>query len=69
MIMIQEYEKTETKTLSGYFSPAEREKMIAKYAYLVKYLAGRVASRIPSSVVFDELVSAGSLGLIDAVDK
>lgn len=69
MIMIQEYEKTETKTQSGYFSPAEREKMIAKYAYLVKYLAGRVASRIPSSVVFDELVSAGSLGLIDAVDK
>jgi RNA polymerase sigma factor for flagellar operon FliA len=67
--MIQEYEKTETKTQSGYFSPKEREEMIAKYAYLVKYLAGRVASRIPSSVVFDELVSAGSLGLIDAVDK
>ena len=67
--MIQEYEKTEHKTQGHYFRPKEREEMIAKYAYLVKYLAGRVASRIPSNVVFDELVSAGSLGLIDAVDK
>lgn len=67
--MIQEYEKTESQVQTSYFSPKEREEMIAKYAYLVKYLAGRVASRIPSNVVFDELISAGSLGLIDAVDK
>jgi RNA polymerase sigma factor for flagellar operon FliA len=67
--MIQEYEKVETQTQTSYFSPREREQMISKYAYLVKYLAGRVAARIPSNVVFDELVSAGSLGLIDAVDK
>ena len=43
--------------------------MIRKYAYLVKYIAGRVASRLPANVAFDELVSAGSMGLIDAVDK
>ncbi|MBU1168197.1 MAG: FliA/WhiG family RNA polymerase sigma factor [Proteobacteria bacterium] len=67
--MIQEYEKTESQVQNAFFSSKEREQMIAKYAYLVKYLAGRVASRIPSSVVFDELISAGSLGLIDAVDK
>ena len=67
--MIQEYEKTESQVTTSYFSPKEREEMIEKYAYLVKYLAGRVASRIPSNVVFDELISAGSLGLIDAVDK
>lgn len=67
--MIQEYEKNGEKGIVSYFSGREREEMIAKYAYLVKYLAGRVASRIPSNVVFDELISAGSLGLIDAVDK
>lgn len=67
--MIQEYEKTESQVQTSFFSPKEREQMIAKYAYLVKYLAGRVASRIPSNVVFDELISAGSMGLIDAVDK
>ncbi len=46
-----------------------REKSIVEYAYLVKHIAYRFAIRVPSSVLFDELISAGSLGLIDAVDK
>ncbi|MCD4720231.1 MAG: FliA/WhiG family RNA polymerase sigma factor, partial [Desulfobacula sp.] len=46
-----------------------REKSIIEYSYLVKHIAARFAMRLPSSVFFDELVSAGSLGLIDAVDK
>ena len=40
-----------------------------EYAYLVKHIAARFAMRLPASVFFDELMSAGSLGLIDAVDK
>lgn len=48
---------------------AWREKNIIEYAYLVKHIAARFAMRLPSSVLFGELVSAGSLGLIDAVDK
>jgi RNA polymerase sigma factor for flagellar operon FliA len=46
-----------------------REKNIIEYAYLVKHIASRFAMRLPSSVLFGELISAGSLGLIDAVDK
>lgn len=46
-----------------------RENSIVEYAYLVKHIASRFAMRLPTSVFFDELVSAGSLGLIDAVDK
>jgi RNA polymerase sigma factor for flagellar operon FliA len=46
-----------------------REKSILEYAYLVKHIAARFAMRLPSNVFFNELVSAGSLGLIDAVDK
>ena len=46
-----------------------REKSIVEYSYLVKHIAARFAIRLPSTVFFDELVSAGSLGLIDAVDK
>lgn len=46
-----------------------REKSIIEYAYLVKHISARFAMRLPSSVFFNELVSAGSLGLIDAVDK
>ncbi len=46
-----------------------RENSIIEYSYLVKHIAARFAMRLPSTVFFDELVSAGSLGLIDAVDK
>ncbi|MDY0219629.1 MAG: FliA/WhiG family RNA polymerase sigma factor [Desulfobacterium sp.] len=48
---------------------SDREAMIVEYAFLVRRIAARFARRLPSSVLFDELVSAGSLGLIDAVDK
>jgi RNA polymerase sigma factor for flagellar operon FliA len=50
-------------------TPTQREEIIIKYAYLVKYIAGRMAMRVPPSVSFDELVSAGTLGLIHAVDR
>jgi len=43
--------------------------MITGYAPLVKHIAGRMAMRIPSSISFDELISAGCLGLIDAIDR
>lgn len=56
------------KSMSG-FSPEEREAMIVKYAYLVKFIAMRISTRLPSNVIVDELISAGCLGLIDAVDK
>lgn len=46
-----------------------REASIVEYAFLVKQIASGFARRLPSSVLFDELISAGSLGLIDAVDK
>lgn len=50
-------------------SEKTREEMILKYAYLVKYIAGRMALRVPSSVMYDELISAGSMGLIHAIDR
>ncbi|MFH0730492.1 MAG: FliA/WhiG family RNA polymerase sigma factor [Pseudomonadota bacterium] len=50
-------------------SEKAREEMILKYAYLVKYIAGRMALRVPSSVMYDELISAGCMGLIHAVDR
>lgn len=46
-----------------------RDELIVKYAYLVKYIAGRMALRVPSNVMYDELVSAGCMGLIHAVDR
>jgi RNA polymerase sigma factor for flagellar operon FliA len=54
---------------SAKLDPKMRDEVIVKYAYLVKYIAGRMAMRVPPSVSFDELVSAGTLGLIHAVDR
>lgn len=50
-------------------SAQAREETIGRLAYLVKLIAGRMAAKTPASVLFDELVSAGCLGLIDAVDR
>lgn len=50
-------------------SPTTREAIILKYAPLVKYVAGRVAIGLPSNVEFDDLVSFGVFGLMDAIEK
>ncbi|MDM8538697.1 sigma-70 family RNA polymerase sigma factor, partial [Desulfobacterales bacterium HSG17] len=57
------------ETAKTKLSRDQREAMIVEYAPLVKFIAGRMAMRVPASVQFDELVSAGCMGLIDAVDK
>ncbi len=67
--MVPKYPEAVYKESICGFNPREREEMIVKYAYLVKQIAARMAARIPASVTFDELISAGCLGLIDAVDK
>lgn len=46
-----------------------RAEIINQYAYLVKITAGRVVSSLPPSLERDDLVSAGAVGLIKAVDQ
>jgi RNA polymerase sigma factor for flagellar operon FliA len=50
-------------------TPVERETLILESLSLVKNIAYRVARRLPSSVEISDLVNAGVLGLLDAVDK
>ena len=49
--------------------PAIKEKLIIQYTYLVKYVAGRVSVHVGQHVDYDDLVSEGIFGLIDAVEK
>ena len=46
-----------------------RERLILHYSPLVKYVAGRIGSGLPSSVELSDLVSYGIFGLIDAIEK
>ncbi len=47
----------------------EREKQILDHLQQVKLIASRIHDKLPESVMLDDLVSAGVLGLIEAVDK
>jgi RNA polymerase sigma factor for flagellar operon FliA len=53
----------------GPLPPEERERLILDYSPLIRYIAGRIAMRLPAHLSLDDLISAGILGLIDAVDK
>ena len=50
-------------------SPDIREKLILEYAPLVKLVAGRLSMYLGYNVEYDDLVSYGIFGLIDAIDK
>ena len=50
-------------------SPEIREKIILEYAPLVKVVAGRLSMYLGYNVEYDDLVSSGTFGLIDAIDK
>jgi len=56
-----EYRRTRNQSI--------RETLIKQYAPLVKYVAGKVAMGMPQNVEFDDLVSCGSFGLMDAIEK
>lgn len=45
-----------------------RNLLIEAYLPLVKYIAERLASRLPRNVAVEDLASAGIFGLIDAID-
>jgi len=65
---IDKYREATEKCASN-CAAANREKQIIEYGPLVKYIAERMALRLPKSVLVDDLISAGTFGLIDAIDK
>jgi len=46
-----------------------RSYLVEKYSPLVKHVAGRIAVGMPQNVEFDDLVSYGVFGLLDAIEK
>ncbi len=50
-------------------SSDDKARIVEAYFPLVKYLAERMASTLPASVETDDLVSMGTFGLIEAIDR
>lgn len=46
-----------------------RERLVLHYAPLVKYVAGRVGTGLPTHVDIGDLVQSGIFGLVDAIEK
>lgn len=59
----------ELKDYRSCIDDSTREKIVVEYAPLVKFIAQRIASRLPANVELDDLISCGVIGLIDAIKK
>ncbi len=46
-----------------------REKLLLQYLPLVKQIAGGIINKLPSSVLIDELIDAGVIGLLESIDR
>jgi len=57
------------ETFRGKVSESQREKVILEYAPLVKYIAHHFAMRLPPHISTEVLISAGVIGLFDALNK
>lgn len=63
------YALAQYSQVSAPLTESARAALIEEHLPLVKFIADRLASKLPASVERDDLVSAGMIGLLDAVDK
>ncbi len=50
-------------------TPHQKDKLITEYAPLIKFIAQKIAARLPSNIELDDLISSGVIGLMDAIEK
>jgi len=51
------------------FLPREQESIVRHYAPKIRYIALRLKSKLPRNIELNELISAGTLGLMEALGK
>jgi len=54
---------------SNQYDMSDRDRLIMEELPQVHYIAARIRERLPQNVAFEDLVSAGVLGLIEAINK
>src|SRR5271165_5750842 len=50
-------------------TPQQKDKLIMEFAPLIKFIAQKIAVRLPSNIELDDLISSGVIGLMDAIEK
>jgi RNA polymerase sigma factor for flagellar operon FliA len=64
MSLLKKYKEEPNK-----LTPQQRDKLIMEYAPLIKFIAQKIAIRLPSNIELDDLISSGVIGLMDAIEK
>ena len=62
--LLRKYKEDSTR-----LTPQQKDKLILEYAPLIKFIAQKIAIRLPSNIELDDLISSGVIGLMDAIDK
>lgn len=65
----KEEQPLSNKTQREAISREQKNELIKEYSRLIKFVAQKIAVRLPSNIDIDDLISAGSIGLMDAIDK
>jgi RNA polymerase sigma factor for flagellar operon FliA len=47
----------------------DKNKLVIEYSPLIKFIAQKIAVRLPANIELDDLISSGVIGLMDAIDK
>lgn len=53
----------------GNVTPAQKDQLILEYSPLIRFIAQKIAIRLPSNIELDDLISSGVIGLMDAIEK
>ena len=62
--LLKKYKDNPTK-----LSAKQKDELIMEYAPLIRFIAQKIAVRLPSNIELDDLISSGVIGLMDAIDK
>lgn len=62
--LLKKYKEEPNKITS-----AQKDQLILQYAPLIKFVAQKIAARLPSNIELDDLMSSGVIGLMDAIEK
>lgn len=63
---------TKLRNLKDYrctMDPKVKDEIVVEYAPLVRFIAQKIASRLPANIELDDLISCGVIGLMDAISK
>ncbi len=66
---VKRNQEFDVKLLQNRENPKVREQLVLKYAPLVKWVINSLSLYLPPSIDEEDLISIGTLGLLEAIDK